>query len=109
MDFTSFPFSATDFDQVPVEIHNGTTGVAEWKIILRDNVRIRLVTFSAEYLSDHWCNKGHIIFCVDGQMVMELENGNRHPIKKGQMHTVGDKIDAHRTYSREGCTLFIVD
>lgn len=109
MNFTAFPFSSTDFGQVPVEIHKGATGFAEWKIIQRDNVRIRMVTFSPDYLSDHWCTKGHIFFCVEGQMEMELENGERHPLTKGQMHTVGDNIDAHRSYSREGCTLFIVD
>jgi quercetin dioxygenase-like cupin family protein len=109
MTLSPFPFSITDFKDVAAELHQGITGVAEWKIIRRDDIRIRLVIYSPEYLADHWCSKGHIIFCVDGEMETELENGTKHVLKKGQVYTVGDQSDAHRTYSKEGCILFIVD
>ena len=109
MILSSFPFSITDFKDVDPEIHAGITGFAEWRIIQRDDIRIRKVIYSPEYLADHWCNKGHIIFCVDGEMETELENGAKHILKKGQVYTVGDESDAHRTYSKGGCILFIVD
>jgi quercetin dioxygenase-like cupin family protein len=109
MKFSPFPFSITDFETVEPEIHNGITGYAEWRIVHRDDVRIRLVKYSPGYLADHWCSKGHIIFCVEGSMETELENGSKHLLTKGSMYTVGDNSDAHRTYSGEGCQLFIVD
>ena len=109
MHFSPFPFSITDFTAVAPEIHQGETGYAEWRVIHRDEVRIRLVTYSPGYLADHWCSKGHIIFCVDGSMETELENGRKFLLSKGLMYTVGDKSDAHRTFSQTGCTLFIVD
>ena len=109
MEFSSFPFSLTDFTTVVPEIHKGITGWAEWRIIQRDAVRIRLVTYSPEYLADHWCSKGHIIYCVEGEMETELANGSKHHLTKGLLYTVGDNSDAHRTYSKGGCTLFIVD
>lgn len=109
MKFSPFPFSITDFETVTPEIHNGITGYAEWRIVHRDDTRIRLVTYSPGYLADHWCSKGHIIFCVEGSMETELDNGSKHLLTEGNMYTVGDNSDAHRTYSEEGCRLFIVD
>lgn len=109
MHFSSFPFSITDFKTIDAITHPGITGHAEWKIIYRDEVRIRMVTYSADYLADHWCSKGHIIFCVEGEMETELQDGRKFLLNKGLIYTVGDNSDAHRSYSKNGCTLFIVD
>jgi len=109
MYLSPFPFSISDFSTIEPEIHTGITGQAEWRILHRDEVRIRLVTYSPNYLADHWCSKGHIIFCVEGDMETELENGSKHLLSKGFMYTVGDNSDTHRTYSKNGCVLFIVD
>ncbi|MES2332288.1 MAG: DHCW motif cupin fold protein [Bacteroidota bacterium] len=109
MQLSSFPFLITDFTTIEPEIKQGTTGHAEWRTLFRDNIRIRLVTYSPNYLADHWCSKGHIIFCHEGQMETELENGSKHLLTKGMMYTVGDNSDAHRTYSKNGCKIFIVD
>ncbi len=109
MKLSSFPFSITDFQQIEPETHAGTTGHAEWRILHKDDTRIRMVTYSANYLADHWCSKGHIIFCVEGEMITALENGTEHVLRKGMVYTVGDNSDAHRTRSEKGCILFIVD
>jgi quercetin dioxygenase-like cupin family protein len=107
MRFSPFPFSITDFSTIEPEIKQGITGHAEWRTLFRDDVRIRLVTYSPNYLADHWCSKGHIIFCVEGEMETELENGSKHLLTKGMMYTVGDNSDAHRTYS-EKAALFLL-
>ncbi|MDB5211339.1 MAG: hypothetical protein JWQ30_2166 [Sediminibacterium sp.] len=109
MQLSSFPFLITDFTTIEPEIKQGTTGHAEWRTLFCDDVRIRLVTYSPNYLADHWCSKGHIIFCHEGEMETELENGSKHLLTKGMMYTVGDNSDAHRTYSKNGCKIFIVD
>jgi len=109
MQLSSFPFSITDFSAVEPEIKAGITGMAEWYVIMRDDIRIRKVVYSANYLADHWCSKGHIIYCVEGEMETELEDGSKFLLKKGQLYTVGDNSDAHRSFSENGCVLFIVD
>lgn len=109
MNLSPFPFSITDFETIEAEIHKGITGSAEWRITKRDNIRIRLVKYSANYLADHWCSKGHIVYCADGEMETELKDGRKFLLKKGMLYTVGDNSDAHRSYSENGCTLFIVD
>lgn len=109
MKFTSFPFSVTDFANMEGEVHPGITGEATWKTFYKDDVRIRQVTYSPEYLADHWCSKGHVLFCVEGELETELEDGSKHILRKGMLYTVGDNSDAHRSFSKNGCMLFIVD
>ncbi len=109
MHLSPFPFSITDFSIIEPEIKTGTTGFAEWRTLHKDNIRIRQVTYSPNYLADHWCSKGHIIFCVEGEMETELNDGSKHLLTKGLMYTVGDNAGEHRTYSKNGCVIFIVD
>jgi hypothetical protein len=42
-------------------------------------------------------------------METELNDGRKFPLKKGMMYTVGDHEEAHRSSTKTGCTLFIVD
>ncbi|HEX8332246.1 MAG TPA: DHCW motif cupin fold protein [Segetibacter sp.] len=109
MNLSPFPFSTTDWSIVEPVIYTGITGIATWKTIYKDDIRIRLVEYSEGYVADHWCSKGHIIFCIDGEMETQLEDGRKYKMSKGMMYTVGDNADAHRTSTTTGCTLFIVD
>jgi quercetin dioxygenase-like cupin family protein len=109
MYFSPFAFSTTDWTTIEPVTYKGITGIATWKTIFKDEVRIRLVEYSEGYVADHWCSKGHIIFCVDGEMETELEDGRKLILSKGMMYTVGDNSDAHRTSTKNGCQLFIVD
>ena len=109
MTLPGFPLSITDFDTIEPEIKTGVTGTAEWRILMRGDIRIRLVKYSENYFADHWCSKGHIIYCIEGEMTTELQDGRRFHLSGGQVYTVGDDSDAHRTFTEKGCTLFIVD
>jgi hypothetical protein len=109
MQLSPFAFSTTDWTTIEPVVYKGITGIATWKTVFKDEVRIRLVEYSEGYVADHWCSKGHIIFCIDGEMETELEDGRKFILSKGMMYTVGDKSDAHRTSTKSGCQLFIVD
>ena len=74
-----------------------------------DNIRLRMVEYSSDYMADHWCDKGHIIFCIKGEMVTELKDGTKHFLKEGMVYFVGDNADSHRSSTEKGVTLFIVD
>jgi quercetin dioxygenase-like cupin family protein len=73
-----------------------------------NDIRIRIVEYSAGYLADHWCNKGHIIYCIEGEMETELQDGRKFILSKGMSYQLGDN-EAHCTYTQGGCRLFIVD
>ncbi|RJP62711.1 MAG: hypothetical protein C4539_17140 [Ignavibacteriales bacterium] len=103
------PFTLIDWDKIEPEEHKGITGSAFWRVMNFGNVRVRLVEYSPNYLADHWCDKGHFIYCIEGEMVSELKDGRKSILKKGMAYHVGDNIDSHRSYTEKGVKLFIVD
>lgn len=109
MQIDLFPFQTLDWNCIAAEEHKGTTGFALWKIFTMGDIRIRMVEYSANYFADHWCRKGHIIFCISGEMITELEDGREFTLSRGMTYHVGDNSDAHRSRSVNGCSLFIVD
>ncbi len=103
------PFETIDWTLVPKEIHNGVTGTALWQTMRVGNIRVRMVEYSPDYEADHWCSKGHIILCIEGAMETTLQDGRKYMLQKGMTYHVGDGNEAHRTNSKAGCKLFIVD
>jgi hypothetical protein len=67
------------------------------------------VEYSWGYFADHWCDKGHIIYCIDGEMTTELKDGRKIILRKGMSYMVGDKSESHRSFTDKGARLFIVD
>jgi quercetin dioxygenase-like cupin family protein len=109
MQITAIPFSITDWAEIEATVHEGVTGEALWKTMYINEIRVRLVEYTAGYVADHWCSKGHIIFCVDGEMETQLYDGRTFTLKKGMTYTVGDNEEAHKSSTTNGCILFIVD
>lgn len=109
MELPAFSFQAIDWSAVPVEEHKGISGFAFWKVLQMGKIRIRLVEYSPGYRADHWCSKGHIIYCVEGEMDTELKDSRIFKIEKGMSYLVGDENEAHASGSAGGCKLFIVD
>ena len=109
MNINSFPFKTLNWSSIPKEEHKGETGVAWWQVQLVNDIRVRLVEYSPGYKADHWCSKGHIIYCLEGEMDTELEDGRVTKLTKGMCYFVGDNNEAHRTSTATGCKLFIVD
>ena len=109
MKLAAFPFQTLDWSALPTEIHSGTSGLATWRIFRMNDIRIRMVEYSAGYLADHWCSKGHIIYCIEGEMKTTLEDGRIYTLSAGMSYQVGDDCEAHQSASENGCRLFIVD
>lgn len=109
MNLSSFPFQTLNWSSITKEEHTGETGVAYWQVQHVNDIRVRMVEYSAGYKADHWCSKGHIILCLEGEMNTELEDGRVMNLQKGMCYFVGDNNEAHRTSSSAGCKLFIVD
>ena len=69
-----------------------------------------LVEYSSGYLADHWCSKGHILFCLAGELETELADGRRFVLKPGMSYQVADGAEPHRSRTNGGgATLFVVD
>ena len=110
MKLPDLAFTVTDWSTVPVTIHPGEAGEARWRTFTVGDLRVRMVDYSPGYLADHWCDRGHVLFVVAGELVSELRDGRRFTLSAGMSYQVSDFGDAaHRSYSEHGATLFIVD
>lgn len=97
------------WDDIPKEEHQGDTGTAYWQVQKVNDIRVRLVEYSPGYFANHWCSKGHILFCMEGEMSTELKDGRIMKLSKGMCYFVGDNNEPHRSSTKTGCKLFIVD
>lgn len=110
MDIPALPFTVTDWSKLPATEHPGETGRALWRTLSIGDVRVRVVEYSPGYLADHWCDRGHILFVVSGELETELRDGRRVTLAPGMSYQVSTHGDAaHRSATRTGATLFIVD
>ncbi len=64
----TIPFQTTDWSTIPKTEHPGDTGMAYWQTLQFPGLRLRMVEYTPGYQADHWCQKGHIIYCIDGEM-----------------------------------------
>lgn len=71
----------------------GVTGKAYWRTREFDGIRVRIVEYTPGYKADHWCEKGHILLCLEGELNTELKDGRVFVLK----------------YAEVGATLFVVD
>jgi len=109
MKLTDIPFGTTDWSTVEATTHPGEVGTAYWRTRQFADIRVRQVEYSPGYLADHWCQKGHILLCLEGQLDTELEDGRVFTLMPGMSYQVGDQAEAHRSSTATGAKLFIVD
>ncbi|WP_332778184.1 DHCW motif cupin fold protein [Polaromonas sp.] len=109
MNLSNIPFGTTDWSKVERTEHAGITGKAFWRTQQFGGIRVRMVEYTAGYVSDHWCSKGHILLCLEGELHTELDDGRQHVLRPGMSYQVADGAEAHRSTAPNGAKLFIVD
>lgn len=109
MKMTDIPFGITDWTSIEPTEHVGERGHAVWRTRDFGDLRVRRVDYSPGYLADHWCSKGHILFCLSGELKTELEDGRVFVLTPGMSYQVADNAEAHRSSTDTGASLFIVD
>jgi quercetin dioxygenase-like cupin family protein len=110
MKIPASPFTVTAWAEEPPTRYPGETGYAEWRTVTVGDVRVRLVDYSPGYLADHWCDRGHILFVVEGELTTELKDGRSFRLTPGMSYQVSDRGDAaHRSSTGTGARLFVVD
>lgn len=109
MKLDGIPFGTTDWNQVERTEHQGETGIAFWRTCRFGDLRVRMVDYTPGYLADHWCVKGHILLCLEGELHTELEDGRTFVLTPGMSYQVADNAEAHRSSTAVGAKLFVVD
>lgn len=109
MNISELPFSTTDWSLVEVTTHAGETGLARWRTRQFGPIRVRMIEYSPNYLADHWCSKGHILLCLEGELTTELHDGRSFTLRPGMSYQVADGAEPHRSSTATGAKLFVVD
>jgi quercetin dioxygenase-like cupin family protein len=106
---STIPFQTIDWTNIEKTEHKGETGTSYWQTIQLQGLRIRLVEYSKGYLADHWCSKGHIVHCLEGEFLSELQSGEFFTLTKGMSYIVSDNASTHRSVAAENVKLLIID
>jgi quercetin dioxygenase-like cupin family protein len=103
------PYTIVDWSKIPPVNYPGETGFAVWRTVELGNIRVRMVEYSAGYLADHWCGRGHVILVLEGEIISELKDGSKSLLTAGMGYQVSDGTAPHRSSTEKGAKLFIVD
>lgn len=109
MKIETVPFTVTHWDALPEEASPGDGGVGYAKTFQAGELRVRMVRYSAGYLADHWCDRGHVLLVLEGALDLELEDGAVHALGPGMSAQMSSGDVAHRVRTEDGATVFIVD
>jgi quercetin dioxygenase-like cupin family protein len=109
MEMRPFAFEVTDWRELEASEHAGQPGMATWRTRTFDSIRVRMVEYSPGYVADHWCEKGHILLVLEGELETELQDGRRFCLTPGISYQLGDGVAPHRSKTQIGAKLFIVD
>mgnify|MGYP001554819672 CR=1 FL=1 len=103
------PFTTVDWAAIEKAEHKGETWTSFWQTLQFGGLRIRIVEYTEGYLADHWCEKGHVVHCLEGEFITELKTGEKLSLSKGKSYIVSDELSSHRSFSKNGVKLLIVD
>ena len=109
MKIENLPFGTTDWSQVEVTTHAGITGEARWRTRRFGDVRVRMLEYSPGYCADHWCSKGHFLLCLEGELETRLADGRSFTLHPGMSYQVADDAEPHRSATRTGARLYVID
>ena len=109
MDKSNIPFQTIDWSKIEKTQHKGESGNAYWQTVQFDGLRLRIVEYSPGYVADHWCQKGHVVYCLEGEVINELIEGTKNKLTPGMSYVVSDDLSSHRSVTEKGVKLLIID
>ncbi len=103
------PFQNINWNSLMAQEQSGVSGKSLSRVFELPGLRIRKVNYSAGYLADHWCEKGHIVHCLEGEFISEMKGGEKILLSAGDTYVVSDGMSSHRSFSENGAKLLIID
>ena len=110
MQIQNVPFHITDWSNIPTVEYKGEIGTSFWRIFEEGNIRVRIVEYSPGFRSDHWCARGHVLLVFEGELTIELKNGEAYRMPSGtSFQAADDEENPHLAHTDNGAKVFIVD
>jgi hypothetical protein len=105
----NIPFQSIDWNKITKQEHIGASGKSFWQTLQFEGLQVRIVSYSAGYLADHWCQKDHIVHCLEGELITELQTGEELLLLEGMSYVVSNNMSSHRSVSKNGVKLLMID
>lgn len=102
-------FAHHEWSSVPVTKHPGVIGTAFEQELVAGPFRIRKVRYGAEYHTDHWCQRGHIVLVVAGTLEIELRDARTIRAAAGDVFWISEQKYPHRVCSAGGAEIYVID
>lgn len=110
MNIGAVPFTVTDWNTVARLERKGESGTSFCQTFEAGKIRIRRIVYSPRYRADHWCSRGHILYVLEGELTIHLQDGRSSGLHKGMSFQTGnDETNQHRCFSEHGAEVLIVD
>jgi quercetin dioxygenase-like cupin family protein len=110
MKLPQIPFTVPDWANVPRTEHPGERGTSFWRTVEANGLRVRVVEYSPGFEADHWCPRGHVMYVLEGEVVLRLKDGREHRLAAGAGFLAGDdEANPHTVVSECGARVFLVD
>lgn len=103
------PFTIMNWDRIHRTITHGASGTVTTRVQVLGDLRIRMIEYSANYLADHWCELGHLVFVLEGELINELKDGATTVMKAGMSYAVSDGLSSHRSRTVGRVMILVVD
>lgn len=110
MKIQDVPFAVTHWDKESPAEYKGETGTSFWRTFEEGNIRVRIIDYSPAYKADHWCARGHVLLVLEGELNIELKDGQKFKFTPGMSFQVADdEENPHLAFTEGGAKVFIVD
>lgn len=110
MKIQDVPFEVTRWGKENPTEHKGETGTSYWRTFEEGNIRVRMIEYSPGYKADHWCPRGHVLLVLEGELDIELKDGQKFKLTPGMsFQAANDEENPHLAFTESGANVFIVD
>ncbi len=109
MDINSLVTQKIDWETLALNELKGETGSTLYKQLTSGGCRIRLAEYSAGYKSAEWCDRGHIIYCLSGELTLHFKNREAIKLTQGNSILLGSSDPHTATTGNIPAKVFIID
>ncbi|MCG0996333.1 DHCW motif cupin fold protein [Acetobacter indonesiensis] len=110
MKLPDMKFKKIDWCNIKATVVPGEVGIAHSYTDEENTLRTRVMVYEPGFVLDHYCDRGHVLYVIEGEIVVDLADGREFSFPAGTGFAVSDFGDkAHRMRSDNGARVFIVD
>ncbi len=90
MDFNNTELRHINWNEVEPITRTGESGTAVWKEKMFSGFRVAVAEISPGYRSAEPCSKGHVLYCIEGELTILFNDGREIKLAAGESLVHGE-------------------